>query len=100
MTEESKEQEFLELVLTSLKDRTKAFVYICYGQSLCPIGFENTPLVPLDAYKKLEEIDPTKMEMWIIFASPNKNQTPFVIKRWSDILTELRTKWPEYLDLD
>lgn len=36
---------------------------------LCPIGFDNTSLKPLDAYKKLEDIKKEDLELWIIHAS-------------------------------
>lgn len=82
-----------------MKNTKKAFIYVCYGQLFCPIGYENTPLVPLDAYKKLNDIDSQKLELWLILASVLKTQAPFVIKRWSDIEKEMVSRWPQYLDL-
>jgi hypothetical protein len=48
----------LNYIVENQSNSKKSFVYICHGQVLCPIGYENTPLVPLDAYKTLGEINP------------------------------------------
>ena len=42
-------------ILTGIKSN-KVYIYFAYGRILCPIGYEITPLIPLDAYKKLEDI--------------------------------------------
>ena len=43
-----------------------------YNSILCPLGFDKTPLVPLDAFKKLEDIKPENIELWIINGSTQR----------------------------
>ena len=64
------------------------------------MGFENTPLVPLDAFKKLEDIKPENLELWIMNGSVQRFAPSFVIKRWKHINQCLETAWPNYLDLE
>ncbi|KAG2456596.1 BIVM protein, partial [Polypterus senegalus] len=52
-----------------LKDDSMAFIYHCQNHYFCPVGFEATPLKAAKAY------------------------------RWADIVTDLNTQNPEYLDI-
>ena len=71
-----------------------------FNNILCPIGFDNTPWVPLDAYKKLQEIKPENTEMWIISGATLRTQPSFASKRWKHIKESLETVWPNYIDLE
>lgn len=33
-----------------LNDSNKAFIYHCYNHYMCPIGYEETPQMPYEAY--------------------------------------------------
>ncbi|XP_069735471.1 basic immunoglobulin-like variable motif-containing protein isoform X3 [Phaenicophaeus curvirostris] len=52
-----------------LKDESMAYIYHCQNHYFCPIGFEATPVKASKAY------------------------------RWADIVTDLNTQNPEYLDI-
>lgn len=71
-----------------------------HNNILCPLGFDKTPLVPLDAFKKLEDIKPENIELWIVSGSTQRFEPSFVSKRWSDVNKNLTTEWPNYLDLE
>ena len=97
---ENSEQEGLETLLKGLKTETSAYILLTSDKILCPVGFEYTPLVPIDAYKKLDDIKPENLELWIMTASVQRTAAPFVIKRWKHINQSLQTLWPNYLNLD
>ena len=42
--------------MSGLVSKNKAYIYLGYKDIFNPIGYEITPLKPLDAYKKLSEI--------------------------------------------
>lgn len=73
---------------------------ITHDNIICPVGFEDTPLVPIDAYKSWDEIKKEKLEMWILTASTQRFEPTFVIKRWKHIKESLTTEWPNFFDLD
>ena len=73
---------------------------MAYHDVLSPIGYEVTPLKPLDAYKKLSEIPKENTELWIITNGTGKFDHSFVVKRWSNIVTDLQTSWPFYYDIN
>ncbi|KAK1795752.1 hypothetical protein P4O66_001231 [Electrophorus voltai] len=52
-----------------LRDESMAYIYHCQNHYFCPVGFEATPLKAAKAY------------------------------RWADIVTDLNTQNPEYLDI-
>ncbi|KTG32078.1 hypothetical protein cypCar_00009203 [Cyprinus carpio] len=52
-----------------LKDESMAYIYHCQNHYFCPVGYEATPLRAAKAY------------------------------RWADIVTDLNTQNPEYLDI-
>jgi len=76
-------------LLENLKNENKAHVLLSSNKVLCPVGFEYTPLVPIDAYKKLEDIKPENLELWIITSALKRFDPSFVIKRWKHILESL-----------
>ena len=41
-------------LLDGLKSEKHAYILLTTQNVWCPIGFEYTPLVPLDAYKRLD----------------------------------------------
>lgn len=93
-------EQGVKALLEGLKDDSRAYVLVTSDKVLCPVGFEYTPLVPIDAYKKLEDINPEKTELWIITSALKRLDPSFVIKRWKHVLESLEVQWPMYLDLD
>uniref|UniRef100_A0ACB8FJ38 Uncharacterized protein n=1 Tax=Sphaerodactylus townsendi TaxID=933632 RepID=A0ACB8FJ38_9SAUR len=59
----------LSKLTQGLRDESVAYIYHCQNHYFCPIGFEATPVKPTKAYK------------------------------WADIVTDLNTQNPEYLDI-
>lgn len=50
-------EEGKKMLLEGLKSEKKGYIYHAYDHYFCPIGYEITPNKPLDAYKKLSEIN-------------------------------------------
>lgn len=51
---EGAEEEHLDYFLKGLASDESFYVFITYNNVWCPIGFDKTPLVPLDAFKPLK----------------------------------------------
>jgi len=47
---------------------------------MCPIGFERTPVQPIDAYALTEQI--SEFDTWIIIGEISKCYPSFHIKKW------------------
>uniref|UniRef100_A0A3B4XP33 Basic, immunoglobulin-like variable motif containing n=1 Tax=Seriola lalandi dorsalis TaxID=1841481 RepID=A0A3B4XP33_SERLL len=78
-----------------LKDETMAYIYHCQNHYFCPVGFEATPLKAAKAYGPL----PTnEMEHWILIGEPSRKH-PAIHCKWLDIVTDLNTQNPDYLDI-
>ncbi|KAK7889153.1 hypothetical protein WMY93_024713 [Mugilogobius chulae] len=80
-----------------LKDESMAFIYHCQNHYFCPVGFEATPLKATKAYRGPLPI--TEMEHWILIGEPSRKHPAIHCKRWSDIVTDLNTQNPEFLDI-
>lgn len=53
---EATQAESLDQLLKGLAHTNTFYVFMTYNSILCPLGFDKTPLAPLDAFKKLEDI--------------------------------------------
>ncbi|XP_072898015.1 DNA excision repair protein ERCC-5 homolog [Hemitrygon akajei] len=80
-----------------LKDESMAFIYHCQNHYFCPIGFEATPLKACKAFRGKLPIE--EMEFWILIGEPSKKHPAIHCKKWTDIVTDLNTQNPEYLDI-
>ena len=54
---------------------------------MCPIGFEQTPTKPMDAYKVQKDI--CESDYWIIIGEVSKCYPVFHVKKWEDIVTDI-----------
>lgn len=80
-----------------LKDESMAYIYHCQNHYFCPVGFEATPLKAAKAYRG--SLPSTEMEHWILIGEPSRKHPAIHCKRWLDIVTDLNTQNPEYLDI-
>ncbi|RMC06763.1 hypothetical protein DUI87_16209 [Hirundo rustica rustica] len=76
-----------------LKDESMAYIYHCQNHYFCPIGFEATPVKASKAYRLL---DLDSGDLGSVPSSTTDFQCDF---RWTDIVTDLNTQNPEYLDI-
>ncbi|XP_028856595.1 basic immunoglobulin-like variable motif-containing protein [Denticeps clupeoides] len=84
--------------LTSgLKDESMAYIYHCQNHYFCPVGFEATPLKAVKAYRGA--VQQNEMEFWILIGEPSRKHPAIHCKKWADIVTDLNTQNPEYLDI-
>lgn len=74
-----------------------AYIYHCQNHYFCPVGFEATPLKATKAYRG--SLPTTDMEHWILIGEPSRKHPAIHCKRWLDIVTDLNTQNPEYLDI-
>ncbi|KAL1023395.1 hypothetical protein UPYG_G00040280 [Umbra pygmaea] len=80
-----------------LKDDTMAYVYHCQNHYFCPVGFEATPFKAAKAYRG--SLPSNEMEHWILIGEPSRKHPAIHCKKWADIVTDLNTQNPEYLDI-
>ncbi|KAM6921812.1 basic immunoglobulin-like variable motif-containing protein [Xenentodon cancila] len=80
-----------------LKDESMAYIYHCQNHYFCPVGFEATPLKPAKAYRVA--LPTNEMEYWILIGEPSRKHPAIHCKKWLDIVTDLNTQNPEYLDI-
>ncbi|KAM8821890.1 basic immunoglobulin-like variable motif-containing protein isoform 2-T2 [Eudromia elegans] len=80
-----------------LKDESMAYIYHCQNHYFCPIGFEATPVKASKAYRG--RVLQQEVEYWILIGEPSRKHPTIHCKRWTDIVTDLNTQNPEYLDI-
>ncbi|XP_028301204.1 basic immunoglobulin-like variable motif-containing protein [Gouania willdenowi] len=80
-----------------LKDESMAYIYHCQNHYFCPMGFEATPLKAAKAYRA--PLPTNEMEYWILIGEPSRKHPAIHCKKWLDIVTDLNTQNPEYLDI-
>nr|XP_043900646.1 basic immunoglobulin-like variable motif-containing protein isoform X1 [Solea senegalensis] len=80
-----------------LKDESMAYIYHCQNHYFCPVGFEATPLKAAKAYRG--HLPTNDMEHWILIGEPSRKHPAIHCKKWVDIVTDLNTQNPEYLDI-
>ncbi|KAI2663563.1 Basic immunoglobulin-like variable motif-containing protein [Labeo rohita] len=80
-----------------LKDESMAYIYHCQNHYFCPVGYEATPLKAAKAYRGPLPLN--EMEHWILIGEPSRKHPAIHCKKWADIVTDLNTQNPEYLDI-
>ncbi|XP_034566242.1 basic immunoglobulin-like variable motif-containing protein [Notolabrus celidotus] len=80
-----------------LKDESMAYIYHCQNHYFCPLGFEATPLKAAKAYRG--PLPTNEMEYWILIGEPSRKHPAIHCKKWMDIVTDLNTQNPDYLDI-
>ncbi|XP_043360670.1 basic immunoglobulin-like variable motif-containing protein isoform X1 [Dermochelys coriacea] len=81
-----------------LKDESMAYIYHCQNHYFCPIGFEATPVKASKAYSRGHLLQ-QEVEYWILIGEPSRKHPTIHCKKWIDIVTDLNTQNPEYLDI-
>ncbi|XP_063057708.1 basic immunoglobulin-like variable motif-containing protein isoform X2 [Engraulis encrasicolus] len=87
----------LQKLTAGLKDEGMAYIYHCQNHYFCPVGFEATPLKAAKAYRGA--LPQNEMEYWILIGEPSRKHPAIHCKKWTDIVTDLNTQNPEYLDI-
>ncbi|KAL2090059.1 hypothetical protein ACEWY4_014747 [Coilia grayii] len=87
----------LQKLTAGLKDEGMAYIYHCQNHYFCPVGFEATPLKAAKAYRG--PLPQNEMEHWILIGEPSRKHPAIHCKKWTDIVTDLNTQNPEYLDI-
>ncbi|XP_058885480.1 DNA excision repair protein ERCC-5 homolog isoform X2 [Acipenser ruthenus] len=80
-----------------LQDDSMAYIYHCQNHYFCPVGFEATPLKAAKAYRG--PLPHKEVEHWILIGEPSRKHPAIHCKKWADIVTDLNTQNPEYLDI-
>ncbi|XP_053311283.1 basic immunoglobulin-like variable motif-containing protein [Spea bombifrons] len=87
----------LSKLTQGLKDDSMAYIYHCQNHYFCPIGFEATPVKACKAYRG--QLFQHEVEYWILIGEPSRKHPTIHCKKWADIVTDLNTQNPEYLDI-
>ncbi|XP_029460389.1 basic immunoglobulin-like variable motif-containing protein isoform X2 [Rhinatrema bivittatum] len=80
-----------------LKDESMAYIYHCQNHYFCPIGYEATPLKACKAYRG--HLLQQEVEYWILIGEPSRKHPTIHCKKWADIVLDLSTQNPEFLDI-
>jgi hypothetical protein len=83
--------------MEGLKDEKRAYIYHCYNHYMCPVGFDNTPTKPFDAYKPNSEI--CEFTPWIIVGEISKCYPCFHTIKWDDIYTDIDCAFPRFMNI-
>nr|XP_023408958.1 basic immunoglobulin-like variable motif-containing protein isoform X2 [Loxodonta africana] len=81
-----------------LKDESLAYIYHCQNHYFCPIGFEATPVKANKAFSR-GPLSTHEVEYWILIGESSRKHPAIHCKKWADIVTDLNTQNPEYLDI-
>ncbi|XP_037005958.2 basic immunoglobulin-like variable motif-containing protein isoform X1 [Artibeus jamaicensis] len=81
-----------------LKDESLAYIYHCQNHYFCPIGFEATPIKANKAFSR-GPLSPQEVEYWILIGESSRKHPAIHCKKWADIVTDLNTQNPEFLDI-
>ncbi|XP_037655638.1 basic immunoglobulin-like variable motif-containing protein isoform X4 [Choloepus didactylus] len=81
-----------------LKDESLAYIYHCQNHYFCPIGFEATPVKANKAFSR-GPLSLQEVEYWILIGESSRKHPAIHCKKWADIVTDLNTQNPEYLDI-
>ncbi|XP_076406594.1 basic immunoglobulin-like variable motif-containing protein isoform X4 [Peromyscus maniculatus bairdii] len=88
----------LSKLTRGLKDESLAYIYHCQNHYFCPIGFEATPVKASKAFSR-GPLSPQEVEYWILIGESSRKHPAIHCKRWADIVTDLNTQNPEFLDI-
>ncbi|XP_051009717.1 basic immunoglobulin-like variable motif-containing protein isoform X1 [Acomys russatus] len=88
----------LSKLTRGLKDESLAYIYHCQNHYFCPIGFEATPVKANKAFSR-GPLSPQEVEYWILIGESSRKHPSIHCKRWADIVTDLNTQNPEFLDI-
>ncbi|XP_060573480.1 basic immunoglobulin-like variable motif-containing protein isoform X2 [Ruditapes philippinarum] len=88
-------EDALATVKKGLNDPNMTYIYHCQNHYFCPIGFEDVPQSPTQAYSGPED----NADTWILIGDPSRKHPSVHCKRWEDIVTDLNCQSPEYLDV-
>ena len=86
-----------DLLLDGLRSTNRAYIYHCYNHYMCPIGFEQTPARPIDAYSLNKDI--SEFDTWIIVGEISKCYPCFHTKKWEQIVTDINCAFPEFYNI-
>ncbi|CAK6442748.1 unnamed protein product [Pipistrellus nathusii] len=81
-----------------LKDESMAYIYHCQNHYFCPIGFEATPIKANKAFSR-GPLSSQEVEYWILIGESSRKHPAIHCKKWADIVTDLNTQNPEFLDI-
>jgi hypothetical protein len=90
-------QQGLENLMAGLQDEKTAYIYHCYNHYMCPIGFDNTPQKPWDAYKPSSEI--CEFTPWIIVGEISKCYPCFHTFKWDHIYEDIDCAFPRFMNI-
>lgn len=87
----------LELLKKGIKNECYTFIYRCEHHYYCPLGYENVPARPIDAYSG--EVSSTDYETWVILGDTSNKHPGLQCIRWEDIFMDLSCSGPQFLDI-
>lgn len=88
-------EDALATIKKGLHDPNTTYIYHCQNHYFCPIGFEEVPQSPTQAYSG--PVD--NADTWILIGDPSRKHPSVHCKRWEDIVTDLNCQNPQYLDI-
>lgn len=90
-----------EMALKSLKNGLRsdntAYIYHCWDHYMCPIGFEETPKKPIDAYSLQKDIE--EFDNWIMIGDIDYSAPVFYSKKWEMISQDISLGFPEFMNI-
>jgi hypothetical protein len=88
-----------ERLFKQLKWKNAAFIYHCYNHYCCPVGYEREPVDKRRVYSDESGSDKDEFVDWLLIADTSRKYPCFHCVKWSDVNTDLNTRYPEYLNI-
>ncbi|XP_059141532.1 basic immunoglobulin-like variable motif-containing protein isoform X2 [Physella acuta] len=91
------EEMALQMLKVGLRDPKMSFIYHCHNHYFCPIGYEETPLFCVDAYKA--KVGEKAVDTWILVGDTSRKHPCIHCKSWEDICTDLNCQSPSFFNI-
>nr|KAI8751667.1 basic immunoglobulin-like variable motif-containing protein [Biomphalaria glabrata] len=91
------EEQALQKLKQGLQDPNRSFVYHCHNHYFCPIGYEDTPMFSVDAYKA--NVGEKAVDTWILIGDTSRKFPCIQCTRWEDICIDLKCPENSYFNI-
>ncbi|XP_068686825.1 uncharacterized protein [Montipora foliosa] len=89
--------EALRRLKEGLQNPQMAFIYHSYNHYFCPIGYDDSPIKAVNAYRS--HLHEEGVETWILIGDTSCKHPSIHCKRWEDIDKDLNNESPFYLNI-
>ena len=97
VTHGTDQEKALAELKEGLRSDQKSYIYHCFNHYMCPIGFEETPVMPHQAYSLRADI--CEWSDWIIVGEISKMYPVFHTVKWLDMVADIDCAFPKFFNI-